>query len=288
MNSIPKLLKEPLVQFLLIGVLIYGAYALFAPKEDSGDDIIFVTQGEIQWLEANWQKRWGRPPTPEEQQGLIDEHVREKVLYRTALDMGLDKEDVIVRRRMVQKIEFLTSDLIAPPDPIEGELEGFYANNQDSYRAPDAITITQVFFDPDKREDQTLDDAKAALGKLQKQGEPIGNDPSVGDPFMLQQYYPERSEMELAKLFGTEFARSVFSLEAGQWHGPVLSGYGTHLVYVHALRQSPTPDFADISERVKEDWEAERLSELHEKYLEGLMSRYKVVIEGQQEGPSNG
>ena len=288
MKSTTKFLKEPLFQFFLIGVLIYGAYALFSPVEEGGDNVIFVTQGEIQWLEDNWQKRWGRPPTPEEQQGLIDEHVREKVLYRTALDMGLDREDVIVRRRMVQKIEFLTSDLIAPPDPIEGELEDFYTSHQYNYRAPDAVSITQVFFDPDKREERTLEDAKAALEKLQRTGEPDGSKVAYGDVFMMQSYYPERSEIELAKLFGTEFARSVFSLEPGKWHGPVLSGYGTHLVFVHAVQQSTVPDFADVSEQVKEDWETERMSELHKKYLEGLMSRYKIVIEGQEEGSTNG
>ena len=148
MKKIKNILKEPLFHFFLIGLFIYMAYGLFNQNEGKDSNVVVVTSGEIRWLEDSWLKRWNRPPTPEEKKGIINQYVREKVLYKVAVEMGLDRDDVIIRRRMVQKIEFLTSDIITPPTPEDGELEGFYNENLSQYKAPDVITITQVFFDP--------------------------------------------------------------------------------------------------------------------------------------------
>ena len=288
MGKVNKLLKQPLLQFFLIGLTIYLADSFFNQNEDEESNVVIVTSGEIRWLEDNWLKRWNRPPTPEEKKGIVDQLVREKVLYKAALEMGLDKDDVIIRRRMVQKIEFLTSDIITPPSPKADELAGFFEENLSKYKAPDAITITQLYFDPDKREESTLEDAKRALTKLKLQGEPQPGNTGYGDTFMLQDYYPNRSQSELAKLFGSEFAESVFALQPGTWNGPVLSGYGTHLVYVHSLDKSDPPAFADIVDLVQQDWEEMKLQELNEKFIEGLMSRYEIVIEQEGNEESDG
>ena len=279
MKTLKNIYSEPLFHFFLIGLLIYLAYGLFNPNKNENSNIVVVSAGEITWLEDNWKKRWNRPPTQEEKKGIIDQLVREKVLYKAAIEMGLDKDDVIIRRRMVQKIEFLTSDIITPPAPKSGELEEFYEENKDHYKSPDVITITQVFFDPDKRGDQTLNDSEEALQTLVFEGEPQNGVTGFGDVFMLQSYYSQRSESDLAKLFGGEFSRSIFELKPGAWYGPVLSGYGTHLVYIHGLERSTPPKFADISDIVKKDWEEKNLIELNELYFETLFSRYEIIIE---------
>jgi hypothetical protein len=252
---------------------------LFNKNKVDNSNVVVITKGEIQWLEDNWLKLWNRPPTPEERKGIINQLVREKVLYKAAVEMGLDKEDVIIRRRMVQKIEFLTSDIIAPPVPEKGDLEGYFKENLTQYKAPDAITITQVFFDPDKRGEKTLVDADKTLALLKRQGEPKGDMKGFGDVFMLQGYYPERSKRELGKLFGSEFASTVFELEPDTWNGPILSGYGTHLVYVHSLNQATPPVFNDVANIVEKDWQEKKVQELNEAYIESLMSRYQIVIE---------
>lgn len=277
-----RLIREPLIYFLTIGALIYLLYGLFnTPGDAERDNTITITAGEIDWLETSWKKRWGRPPTPEERQGLIKAYVKEWVMYREALAMGLDKDDTIIRRRLQQKLEFLTQDLAQPAAPAEEDLKAYFITHTKRYQPPDLITFTHIFIDPDKRGDQTLRDAEEIKVKLKALGQPTEGSSAFGDPFMLQGYYPERSEPEISRLFGREFARSVFGLSLAQWHGPILSGYGTHLVYVHHRKEAPPVTFAAVENRVRQDWENAKRKELNDKFIANLLARYDVIIEDQ-------
>lgn len=280
-----KFFREPLVHFLIIGAALFMIYGLWGQK-DAGEQerAITVTAGEIGWMTDSWKKRWGRPPTPEEREGLIKQYLRETVLYREAVAMGLDKDDTIIRRRMAQKLEFLTQDLISPQPPTDDEIRTYFQAHKDRYQPPDLITLTHVFFDPDKRGDRTLKDAETAKAKLIALNEPSPDARSFGDPFMLQNYYPERSEAELAKLFGSGFAQPVFELAPQQWHGPVLSGYGTHLVYVHDRVKSEPPVFTEVEVQVREDWSTDKREQLNEQYIASLIGRYNVTIEDEAPG----
>jgi peptidyl-prolyl cis-trans isomerase C len=212
-----KLLREPLVHFLFIGAAIYLAFGLFAePIEDPQDNTLVVDAGEIEWTATSWYKRWKRLPTQQELDGLIQQYVRETILYRETLAMGLDRDDVIIRRRMAQKLEFLAQDLALMTPPTDEE---------------------------------------------------------------LQAYYPENSQVDIQKNFGSGFAESLVELSPEQWHGPVLSGYGTHLVYVHSISDPPPPVFADARQRVQQDWEDERRETMNEAFYAKLRDRYTIVIE---------
>jgi parvulin-like peptidyl-prolyl isomerase len=184
-----------------------------------------------------------------------------------------------VRRRLAQKLEFLSQDLLAPPAPDEEELQAWFAANAERYREPALVTFSHVFVDPDRREDRTLADADAILAELRALPSPSEGTDALGDPFMLQRYYPERSEPEISKLFGTEFAGEVAGLSLGQWHGPVLSGYGVHLVYVHHREDARDPEFAAVRERVAQDWEDERRRELNDEFYTQLRARYTIVVD---------
>ena len=284
--SLVRLLKEPLLHFILAAAAIYLLFGLFgeSESEEAADaNTIVITQGEVDWLTATWQSRWNRLPTEAELKGLIDQYLRETVLYREALSMGLDKDDTIIRRRLAQKLEFLAQDLIQPEPPTDDELKKYFEENIDNYQAPDLITFTHVFLDPDKRDATTLEDAKALKKKLIEENQDPVEIKDLGDPFMLQRYYPERDESELAKLFGGEFARSLMELETGQWQGPVLSGYGVHIVYVHDRRTFPPPTFEQVAQQVQEDRMSEKRAEMNEEYIDSLLNRYTVVIEGQED-----
>ncbi len=279
-DRLTNVLRSPLLHFLVIGAVIYAAYAATNSAETvESSSTIKVTAGELGWLEESWTKRWNRPPTPAERQGLIDQHVRETVLYREALAMGLDKDDVIIRRRLGQKLEFLFQDLADSNPPTDEEVRDYFAANRDRYQEPEVMTLTHVFVDPDRRGDQTLTDARDILARLEALEPPTDGADELGDPFMLQAYYPERSEGELAKLFGGGFVQSVFELAPGRWHGPVLSGYGVHLVYVHGRTQSPPPDFESVRDRVAEDLQSEKRQEFNDEYVASLLARYDVIIE---------
>ena len=275
-----KVFREPLVHFLVIGAALFVIYAYWGQQgtEEQGKTIT-ITAGEIEWLSDSWQKRWNRPPTEQEREGIINQYLKEMILYREALAMGLDRDDVIIRRRLAQKLEFLSQDLISPTPPSEDELQAYFTEHIDRYQQPDLITFTHVFFDPDKRGNQTLKDAEIVKTELIALQQPPQDGRAFGDQFMLQSYYPERSEAEVAKLFGSGFAGPVFELAPHEWHGPVLSGYGTHLVYVHDLNKTPLPEFIEVEEQVKQDWTNDQREKLNDQFLASLMGRYNVTIE---------
>ena len=279
-EKLTQLAREPLIHFVLIGAGIYGAYALYGiPDEDFADNTIVVDAGRIGAFISAWESRWNRPPTEQELNGLINQFIREDILYREAVVMGLDKDDPITRRRLAQKLEFLTKDIAGLKEPEEGELERYFEENKDKYQSPNLITFSHVFLDPDKRGDATLDDANALLTELQAIGPPDSTIKDKGDRFMLQNYYPQKTELDIRKSFGTGFATSVMQLEAGQWHGPVLSGYGTHLVYVDVLEIAPLPVFEEVQTKVMQNWLADQQEQFNKAFFESLKSRYEIVIE---------
>ncbi len=275
-----KILREPLVHFMFIGAVIYLLYAVFAePAAEETDKTIVVSAGEIEWMQTAWQKRWNRPPTDAEFDGLIQQYIKETVLYREALTMGLNKHDIVIRRRLAQKLEFLARDLVSLTPPTEEELQTYFTEHQDRYQDPVRFTFTQVFIDPDKRGDATLDDAEKIKATLMAQGNVIDDAGALGDDFMLQNYYPENDQADIQKLFGSGFAESLAELSIGHWHGPVLSGYGVHLVYVHSIIEPPAAVFAEVRERVVQDWKTEKGEALNKQFYDSLREQYTIVIE---------
>jgi len=271
-----------------LALLIYVIYGFFGVKQNTDSErTIVVTQSTINWLEESWAKLWNRPPTEKEMEGLINQYVRETILYLEALNMELDKDDVIIRRRLAQKFEFLTKDLIQAPEPSEKELNNYFNDNKSKYKKPDLTTFTHIFFDPDKREEKTLKDAEQSKIKLNKLEQPTEGIDQFGDTFMLQSYYPERTEQEILKLFGPEFAKAVSEeIPTGEWYGPVLSGYGTHLVYVDRRIQTPEPEFDNVKELVIEDWKEKKRQEINDNFYKNLIARYNIIIEKQDDTDS--
>jgi len=280
LEKLKRLIREPLVHFLLIGSGIYGFYGIYA-----GGDIIenerkvTVTAGDIQALADQWTRLWRRPPTGDELGGVIRDHVRVKILHREAVAMGLDAGDTVIERRLAQKVELLAKSLITPADPTDETLKAWYAENPDSFKQPDLYSITHIFFDPDKREDATLDDAWVALAQLKALDQALPNYNDYGDRFMLQNYYPNRSELDLRKLFGSGFVDKVTRLAPGVWHGPVLSGYGTHLVMVNEVVRRPPPAYEAVKSQIKEQWIAGQVDELSDRFIDNLIARYEIVVE---------
>lgn len=281
-NRIKRFAGEPLVHFFIIGALIYGAYAYTGGQtvEDNNKRVV-ITAGEIAWLKDVWKKRWNRAPTQNELQGIVKQLLRERVLAREATAMGLDKDDIVIRRRLMQKLVYLSQNLLSGVTPSEEALAAYFAKNAKAYEKPAVLTLSHVFFDPDKRGAQALDEAKAkklVLAKLKAAPEDARG---YGDPFMLQSYYPKRTYAALAKLFGSGFVEKLPGLSERAWHGPVLSGYGVHLVYIHHRQDARLAKLKDVKDQVLRDWQDDRRKALSEKYLSGLLKRYAVLIESE-------
>ena len=279
-NKLTRLFTEPLIQFLIVGAGIYAAYAMFGtPEENFRDTLVHVDSNRINAFISEWESRWNRPPTQQEIDGLIQSYIREDVLYRQAVAMGLNEDDPVTRRRMAQKLEFLTSDLAMMVQPAEGELEAYFEENQALYREPDRITFSHVFFNPDSRGDSTLEDAAKVLAQLRAADVPDAASMQVGDQLMLPNDFQAVTEAGIERVMGSGFAGSVMKLEAGQWYGPVLSGYGVHLVYVFDYQASTPAVFEDVQAAVLENWQMERRDKFNAEFLENLKSRYEIVID---------
>jgi len=266
------MLREPLFHFLAIGALIFAAYGFFGANE--GDmRRIEIGPGQIDRLSEVFEAQWRRPPTTAELEGLIDQQVEEEILYREAVALGLDRDDTIVRRRLAQKMQFLIEDTAVPPEPTQAQLEAYFDAHAGEFQVPPFLSFTHVYFSSDRRPDAEVE--------AQRQLNAIGaaaRAPDRGDAFMLNYDYADVSRDEVARLFGVEFADTVFELPVGSWQGPVRSGYGYHLVRIVAKTVPLPPVYSDVEAEVLSAWlDAER-RRTNTETLEKIKASYDIVI----------
>ena len=277
-----RLKKEPLIKFLIMSIAIYIAYGFFGTRDAetlAKENTITITSQEIEMMAFGWQQRYNRKPSKEELQKLIDKRIKETVLYEEAKKMDLDKDDVVIKRRVVLQYRNLVEGLLIPPDPTEEELTAYFQKNIDAYIPEEVLSITQIFFDPDKREETTLEDAEKTLLALQKREILPDNYNAYGDNFMLANEYTDITPFQLRKYFGRGFTESVMELEPNVWTGPVLSGYGTHLVYVHKKVTPDAPSLEEVKETVLSDYMDAKQEELIKIYMESVLAKYEVIIQ---------
>jgi hypothetical protein len=275
-----KLLHEPLVHFLLLGAVIFAVSSWFSKSAGSAPDSIIVTQGQVEVLAVGFTRTWQRPPTRQELEGLIAEYVREEVLYREAMAMGLDRDDTIVRRRMRQKLEFLTEDVAAQSAaPTDQELQVHLNQHADKFCEQPRYAFEHIFFSRERRKKSAEADARAVLAQLNgPKGSAIDVE-TLGDTFLLPFHFGPSSGDEIARLFGESFSQRVAEAEAGRWTGPFESSYGLHLVLVHQRVPGEIPALAMVREAVLRDMLAERRKQALEAAYAKLRQRYNVVVE---------
>jgi hypothetical protein len=263
----------------LIGFAIFALYGVLN-KDRASDNInvISVTESDIEQLKALWQKQWQRPPTKEELDGLVESHIREQVFYREALAMGLDKDDTIVRRSLMQKMEFLVADVSLPEEPAASALKEYYQKNLDRYREPARLSFSHIYFSIDRRGERAEQEAKAVLGSLIKTGANNSYPAEYGDRFMLQSTYENRTTDEIARDFGQQFADQLAALPPRTWHGPVASGYGLHLVYISDVETARVRQLEEVNEQVKNDYLFDLRQQANKKVYEKLRERYDINV----------
>lgn len=273
-KAMMKILKEPLLHFLLIGGGLFLLYGMMNDTSAEKPNRVVVTPEQVELLTANFSRTWMRPPTPEEQAHLVREHVRDEVYYREAIALGLDKDDSLIRRRLRQKLEFILDDVAAQLDPSEEMLADFMLDDADRFRAPPHVSFRHVYLSFDKRQDIDAD-ARDLLARLN-----AGEDPDqFGDPIMLESAFESTSEDDMARQFGDEFARQVVGLPIGVWSGPLASGFGGHLVLVSARVEGRMPELEEVREEVIREWRFEKRKALQEETYRELQKSYDVVIE---------
>jgi peptidyl-prolyl cis-trans isomerase C len=273
-----RLLREPLLHFLLIGGVLFAADAALREDAAPSDKVIRITDAEVDRLRAQWRKQYQRLPSLTELQGLVDARVREEVLYREALAMGLDQDDSIIQRRLAQKLEFLIEDLAAAREPSDAELSAFFEERQAAYRLPGQVSFSQVFFSPDRRGRAAEADASLVLAGLRAEALPAAA-ADQGDRFMMGASYSEQRPQDVEAVFGPEFVQALFEIEPGGWSGPIPSAYGWHLVRTEARSPSRVPTLAQVADQVRHDWSYEQRRLANEAVFERLAARYELTIE---------
>ena len=277
-----KWLREPLLHFLLIGAALFFLYDLQNEGYVNDNDRIVISKGNIDRLISLWEKKRQRLPTQAELQDMIEQQVREEVMYREALAMGLDKNDAIVRRRLAQKIEFISSDIAAMAEPGDEELIKFLNAHPEKFETPASLSFEHIYFNNDKREAQTGPDALKLLDEL-KQPDAVIDTHIAGDPFIMGQQYDEITEYGVSRIFGQEFAAELFRLNTGDWQGPVRSGYGAHLVRISNKSPAQAAELNTVREKVRNEWQAEQRQSMNKTFYESLRQRYDIVIENASE-----
>jgi hypothetical protein len=283
-SPLKKWLREPLIHFFILGLAIFGLHAVLDTKPEAvAEDpyLLEVSSADIEWFRTMWSKRMGREPTVEDLRGQVNQLIREQVLSREAVSMGLDEGDMVVRRRLAQKMDFLFRDLSDITEPSDSDLRAYLQEKRSIYEIPAWVTFTHVYFNTDKRGEEGAAEAVRLLVERLNANEGVPSDASVlGDPFLLQSSYSNKTLMEIRGEFGPQFAKTVWEQEPRTWQGPVASGYGVHAVYVHERSDAKLPAFRDLKERLKLDWMAERQREIGGKAYEKLRGRYRVLLEG--------
>lgn len=279
-----RLLKEPLLHFLLLGAAIFAIYGFVNRRVINEPGTIVITQGQIESIVTVFARAGQRPPTTNELAALINERVREEVYAREAMALGLDKDHTVIRRRLRQKMEFVSDDIADAAEPTDAELEAYLQMHAKAFAVGEQLTFHQIFLNPEKHGEKLADDAVLLLAQLnQSHGNPDLS--TLGDPFMLENEFVGEPVSEVAKQFGDAFAAKLEEFPLGQWQGPVQSGFGAHLIQVSERTEGRLPVLAEVREAVRRDWSNAKRKEMNERIYQTMVRRYAVSIE-QPKGPA--
>jgi len=273
-----RILREPLLHFLLLGAAIFAAYSLVSQGRGDEPGNVVISAGQVASIELGFTRTWHRPPTHEELEGLLRDRVREEVYYREAMALGLDKDDTIIRRRLRQKLEFLTDDVVDQIQPSDADLNAYLAAHPDSFRVQREFTFSHVYLNPDKHGERLTRDAAELLAQLNQAGGEADVS-AFGDSFLLGHSFASLPAVEVATQFGQPFATKLGEVLPGRWQGPVESGYGVHLVFVSDRTDGRVPMLDDVREAVSREWDNARRLAANDTLYQEMLKRYAVIIE---------
>ena len=273
-----RFLKEPLLHFLLLGAGIFAAYGVVSKRGGKEPGKILITAGQVENLATTFSKAWQRPPTAGELANLVRERVREEMLCREAVALGLDQGDTVIRRRLRQKMEFVSDDIAAQSEPTDSELSSYLLAHSEKFRTEPRFTFRQIYLNPEKRGKKLQQDAAQILARLQQSGNE-DDIATLGDSFLLEQDFTAAPAGEIVKQFGGGFAEKLGALQNGQWQGPIESEYGLHLVKIDERADGHSPALAEVRDAVRREWSNARRHEANENFYQDLLGRYVVTIE---------
>ena len=273
-----KLLRDPLGHFLAIGAVLFVLSFGLGGSAEGPSRVIHLSAGDVEGIKQMWAKTHFRPPNKAELDGLVASRIKEEILYREALALGLSEDDTIIRRRLAQKMEFLGEGLIDHGDPSDEDLHAYLKTHSEQFQNPARISFEHVYLNPERRGEAIEQDAQALLVSFQAKDGAV-NAHHAGDPILLDTRFDRVSQTSIANTFGKEFADTMMLLSPGQWQGPLRSAYGLHVVYVHERQEGRSPDLNEVRDRVRVALLSERRRDSKNVFYESLRDHYDVVVE---------
>jgi peptidyl-prolyl cis-trans isomerase C len=263
-------LADPLTHFIVLGALLFAGASLL---ESMRRPTVRITQGDVEQLAASWQAMSMRPPTEQELKDLLQERIDEEVLAREAHKLGLDEDDVIIRRRLAQKMAFISDDVAILVEPTDADLRAFFEANRAQFNLPPRFSWRHVVFSAQRPDDSERAAAESALAASRR-----GADP-VGDPSLVPSTFSEATLDAVAGEFGPEMAKLVESSQVGQWAGPVDTPFGVHLIRVEQRIAATEPSFEDSMDQVREAWLAKERDKRNTEMRDQVRKRYRIEFE---------
>jgi hypothetical protein len=274
---IVRLLREPLLQFLALGAMLFALYGLAGKRSAEAPEKIVVSASRVANLGDGFARTWRRLPNEQELQGLIEDYIRDEVFYREGRAAGLDRDDVIIRRRVRQKMEFLADDM-SVPEPSDEQLAAYLASNPERFRAEDQLTFHQVFLSATRRAN-TIDNDSKQIASILARADGAVDATVLGDPFLLGEEFRNVSPSKVTSIFGESFAKQISVMEKGRWQGPISSGFGQHFVFISEWVSGNLPPLDAVRPVVHREWANARRLEAEQKLYASLRNRYEIVVE---------
>lgn len=276
-DSINSVIKQPLLHFILIGAMLFGLYYVVNPKSNDKDTIAITDEG-VNRTVLVFEKEWNRAPSATELKSLIDKQIQQEVYYRKAMSMNLDENDELVRRRLEQKLRFLTNDLATVQEPSDEDLKAYYKKNISKYLLPKQYTFSHIYFSSDSRKN-AQQDAIAVLPTLPNSDHNLDKLIAKGDAFPFSSHIENLSEKEIDQSMGDGFSASLNKVPLKKWSGPIQSGFGTHLIYINAISGQKEPDFAQIKQDLIRDFQYNAQEIYNQELYKQFISDYKIKLD---------
>jgi hypothetical protein len=276
-GKLAEFCREPLVHFLAIGAGLFVLWHFVGNPLPAQPERILITPAQIERLAQAWTKTHLRPPSTEELAGLVEQEIDEEVLYREAVALGLDRDDIAIRRRLAVKMEFLTDDLAAAANPTEEELQWFLRRHPDKFKVESLTTFGQVYLNRSQRGAGATAEAQRLLALLNDKASPDWQ--TLGDTLPLPNEYAAAAAADVVRDIGREFLKKLAALPVGRWSGPVESRYGLHLILVRERTAGRTPPLQEVREAVVSEWRAARRQEWSANFRRQRRAKYAISVQ---------
>lgn len=285
-----KLLREPLVHFIILGALLFAGHAIWQHHVTKADYTITVTTDEMERQALIFAGENRRQPTDDDLKALLFSHVEEQALMREAQRLGLGEDDTIIRRRLAQKMRFIIEDVDAPELPSDAVLKAWFDTNIDDFVSPETRSFSHIYFSPETHGETIEKTALGALGKILLRNPPT-DWKTLGDPFMLKRQFRDLRAIEATRLFGPEFAKGIFTApftaSGNNWQGPIESAFGLHLIRIDNVSPRSTPVFNDVRGEVEAAWQEQAQRIANQNNLKEVIKKYKVDVQDPGEGAAS-